>query len=79
MVLNCDRVFELLSDYLDDELGPELRAAFEAHVQGCDRCSRFGQDFAEVVEGLRSATRPPMSPALRERLEDLLGGDPPNG
>lgn len=72
MTLRCEQIFELLSDYLDGELEPATREAFEAHIQGCTKCARFGQDFAEVVNGLKSGARPAMSLGLRQRLRGLF-------
>jgi anti-sigma factor RsiW len=44
--MSCPKT-KLISAYLDNEVGPGEKTAFEAHVQGCDRCSR-------ALEGLRS-------------------------
>jgi anti-sigma factor RsiW len=37
--MNCPKT-KLISAYLDNELGLGEKAAFEAHVQGCNRCSQ---------------------------------------
>jgi hypothetical protein len=50
-----------LSDYLDDELTPPERAALEAHLAGCARCSETLAELREVVA--RAATLPARPPA----------------
>jgi anti-sigma factor RsiW len=42
---------KLISAYVDKELGLREKAAFEAHVQGCNSCS----NALEVLQSLRAA------------------------
>ena len=35
----CKQLVELVADYLDDALSPQLKARFEQHLAGCDGCS----------------------------------------
>ena len=47
MVVNCEQVWREVSNYLDGEVDPALRAAIEEHIRGCQRC-------AAVVDGTRN-------------------------
>ena len=38
-MVSCHRVLQELSNYLDEDIDPDLRAAIEEHVCGCHRCS----------------------------------------
>ncbi len=38
-MVSCHRVLQELSNYLDEDIDPGLRAAIEEHVRGCHRCS----------------------------------------
>ncbi len=38
-MVSCHRVLQELSNYVDDDLDPSLRAAIEEHLRGCHRCS----------------------------------------
>jgi predicted anti-sigma-YlaC factor YlaD len=38
-MLNCKEVLAELSNYLDEEVSPELKAALEEHLSRCYRCS----------------------------------------
>lgn len=51
--IGCFQVLEVLSDYLDGELEPELKVKVEAHLAGCEQCTRFGGEFGAVVKALR--------------------------
>lgn len=50
MVTNCEQVWREVSDYLDGQVDPELRAAIEEHVRGCQRC-------AAVLDGMRNVVQ----------------------
>ena len=39
MVLNCSEVRRELSNYLDNDIDPEMRAALEAHLAQCRHCT----------------------------------------
>jgi anti-sigma factor (TIGR02949 family) len=68
--LFCFEVLAQLSDYLDDELEPQARAKIEAHLAGCDACTRFGGEFGAVVTALRTKlkTNESLPEAVRLRL-----------
>jgi anti-sigma factor RsiW len=79
--LSCGQVLERLSDYLDDDLAREVRAAVEMHLRGCDGCARFGGELRATVRALRDHLRagPAGAPGLAERLGRALdreGGEP---
>ena len=50
MVVTCEQVWQEISNYLEDDVEPNLRAAMEAHFRGCDRCR-------SVLEGTRNVVR----------------------
>jgi len=73
--LRCSEVLARLSDYVDGELPPEERVMVEAHLRGCDACTRFGGEFAATLKALRlhllrTATIPPAT--LRARLRAAI-------
>lgn len=74
--IRCMGVLERLSEYLDGEVPLELRAQIEAHLVGCDWCSRFGGHFSGVVDRLRTELRDaqsldaPVAERLRRRIDE---------
>jgi len=50
MGVNCEQVWREISNYLDDDVEPGLRAALEEHFRGCKRCT-------SVLEGTRNVIR----------------------
>jgi MFS family permease len=60
--LACKQLVELVADYLDDALSPEMRARFEEHLAGCDGCTTYLSQTQRVMAELRdlsNRTRPP--------------------
>jgi Putative zinc-finger len=49
MVVNCEQVWQEISNYLDGEVSPQLRAAMEAHFRECRRCSAVLDGTKNVV------------------------------
>jgi len=47
MVVSCEEVWREVSNYLDGEVEPGLRAAIQEHIQGCKHCTA-------VVDGVRN-------------------------
>jgi len=43
--MTCREFFELLSDYLDDEMAPEARVVFERHIELCPPCVDYLESF----------------------------------
>lgn len=51
--LTCGQVMAVLSDVVDGGIVPALGARVEAHVAGCGRCARFGEQFVTLLQAMR--------------------------
>ena len=79
----CRSGVELLMEYMEGALPPDVRAAIEAHVAGCPRCEAFVASYRETPRIVRDATRIEMPAeleasllaALRTRLGPASGED----
>ena len=47
--LTCQEVVELVTEYLDGVMEPRRRARFEAHLDGCDGCTAYLEQFRTTV------------------------------
>ena len=62
-------IHELTAGYALDALDPDERAAYEAHLEGCERCREELGSLWQTTESLAvAASGPEPSPALRERI-----------
>jgi hypothetical protein len=76
MVVSCEQVWSEISNYLDGEVSPDLRARMDGHFQGCQKCSALLQGTRNVI-GLYGEERmfePPLgfSQRLHRRLEENM-------
>jgi anti-sigma factor RsiW len=51
--LRCFEVLALLSEYVDGELDAATLSKVQAHLAGCDACTKFGGEFSAVVGALQ--------------------------
>ena len=68
----CVSGVELLMEYMEGALAPELRAAIEAHVAACPRCEAFIASYSEMPRIVRDATRIEMPAELEASLLAVL-------
>jgi len=68
----CISGVELLMDYLEGVLPPDLRAALEAHVAGCERCAAFVASYRETPRILREATTMTLPDDIEASLKAFL-------
>jgi tetratricopeptide (TPR) repeat protein len=72
-----DQWNDRLSDYLDDEMAPDERAALEVHLASCGECAVTLDELREVVQRASALpARPPAAdlwPGIEPRLERSAG------
>jgi len=68
----CMSGVELLMEYMEGALTPDVRAAIEAHVAGCPRCDAFIASYRETPRIVRDATRVEMPAGLEASLLTAL-------
>ena len=76
MVVSCEEVWREISNYLEGDIEPALRAAVEEHLRGCKHCTAIMDGTRNVVK-LYGDERMMEVPAgfdqrLRQRLETSM-------
>ena len=56
--MNCSEFDGLLDDYMDGNLPPEQRKAFESHFRECQTCSRLLEELLTTMNRLRAEVSP---------------------
>ncbi len=72
MVVNCEHVWSEVSNYLDDAVTPELRAAMEEHLRGCKHCAAVMAGTRNVIQLYGDHRLLEMPDGFSERMEQRL-------
>ena len=70
--ISCGSGVELLMEYLEGVLPPEMNAALAAHVAGCERCTAFVASYRETPRILRTATAVELPADVQQSLRAFL-------
>jgi putative zinc finger protein len=76
MVVTCEEVWREISNFLDNEVAPDLRGAMEEHFRACQKCSAVLKGTRNVI-GLYEEDRmfeppPGFSQRLHQKLEENM-------
>ena len=77
--MKCTRAGKYLSPYLDGELGPTEIARFEAHLAGCERCSRELDEIGPLHCLFRQAERHVAPPGFSAGVMERVDSQPVKG
>ena len=73
--LLCQDFVELVTAYLEDALGADDRARFEAHLEACAKCGSYVDQIRDTIALTGRTPRPEELPAeLREGLREAFRG-----
>ena len=71
--MNCREAIDVLADYLDATLTPDVLAQLEAHLLVCEPCRVYLATYKRSAELAATVNRVEMPPEVRQRLRDFLG------
>ena len=69
--MGCERIEELLSPYLENELTRDQKQTVEAHIQTCRSCADLLALMSEAKESLSAFPELDVRETLKEKLYDL--------
>jgi predicted anti-sigma-YlaC factor YlaD len=70
--LNCQEVVELVTDYLEQALLPEMRAQFEEHIEECPGCDTYLEQVQQTIMLLRKLTEQQLFPETKQELLEIF-------
>jgi hypothetical protein len=74
MSWSCEQIEARLGDYLDGALSDAERAEFDAHVNGCERCTPLVASVGHLVSGMHSMEQVEAPPRLIYAILDKTLG-----
>ena len=66
--ITCAELVELVTEYLDGALEPDLVERFEEHLVLCDGCSIHVEQMAETIRAAGALREEDLQPELADRL-----------
>jgi hypothetical protein len=70
--LTCEQVVGFVADYLSGSLEPEMTAAFEVHLRGCDDCLAFLNTYQRTIAAVRSLRFDDIPAEMEARVRRFL-------
>lgn len=70
--MNCQQFVELVTAYLEDQLTPDDRVAFEEHLRLCPGCDQYLVQFRTTISLLGELPEETISNQARSRLLDAF-------
>ena len=76
--MKCAAAQEMINDYVDGSLAPDLEAELRAHLEGCRDCLELARDFGSIVRGAKGLRTfepslevwPKIAAGVREALQE---------
>ena len=66
--LSCQEVVELVTDYLENALLPEMRKRLEEHVAECPDCETYIEQIRQTISMLHQLAKQQVAPATKREL-----------
>lgn len=72
--LPCQVLVELVTDYLENRLSPVDRERFEAHLEQCEACRAYLDQFTATIRALGRLPEESLSAEARAALLNAFRG-----
>ncbi|MGA7853425.1 MAG: zf-HC2 domain-containing protein [Candidatus Acidiferrales bacterium] len=75
--ISCAEVWEEISNYIDEDVGRELKTRIELHLRNCNHCRAVLDGTRNSVRLLTDGEWYPLPTGFSERLYQRLSGESP--
>jgi anti-sigma factor RsiW len=72
--LSCQELVELVTDYLEGALPPELHERFERHIAHCSGCQAYLEQMHATIRATGTLTAESLAPQAERALLDAFRG-----
>ncbi len=72
--MDCEKLVELVTSYLEGSLPADQRTAFEEHLKECEGCDRYLDQFRRTIALLGELPDETLAMPARRRLLDEFAG-----
>lgn len=66
--LSCQQLVELVTDYLEGGLSPEMQGRFVEHIEMCEHCAAYLEQMRQVIRLSGQLQEQDLSPDMSQAL-----------
>jgi anti-sigma factor RsiW len=70
--MTCKELVELVTDYLEGALAPDVRTRMEKHLSGCEGCTHYLEQMRETIRLTGQVDEDSLTSAQRDDLLRLF-------
>jgi anti-sigma factor RsiW len=70
--LTCQEVVELVTEFLENALLPEMRKQLEEHIVDCPGCETYIEQIRQTIDMLHQLAQEPVFSASKQELLQLF-------
>jgi anti-sigma factor RsiW len=78
MTITCQQVVEVITDYLEDVMDPDLRSEFDSHLTLCPGCAEYLAQMRQTIHALGYVPETSLSPQAQAELLEAFHDLYPN-
>jgi len=71
-MVSCDKLLQELSNFIDNDIDPALRAEIERHLRSCRRCAVLADSVKKIVSIIADEKVFEISSGYSERLHQFI-------
>lgn len=71
--ITCQEFVEMVTDYLEHSLLPEVRKQFEKHAEDCPGCDTYLDQVRRTISMLHQIADEPVSAGTKQKLLQAFG------
>ena len=71
--ITCQELVEMVTDYMEHVLLPEIRSQFERHADNCPDCDTYLNQMRQTISMLHTISNEPVSTDTRQKLLQAFG------
>ncbi|HZX10515.1 MAG TPA: zf-HC2 domain-containing protein [Acidobacteriota bacterium] len=76
--MRCKKAKKLISDYIDGELDSSKRSSLEKHVEECEECQKFMEDYKSIARTAQELEAGSPSPYVWTRIKQGVEAQTPS-
>ena len=70
--MKCDKIKELMMDFIDNELDASMQKQVQAHLETCAACKKYQESLLAVLSPFKKAEKAPAPEAVWQNIKSSI-------